>query len=434
MFLMPHVQDMLVDQAFILRAARTVRPKYLPPIETATGSVGLADPLNEMLAGVEQLSAPAEDDYADIADRAGMGRPFSDAGPTRRYSWAALGTTWTVECANDRVAVLTAERFVAALQITLAELASHDALLLSGAVQIEVLPDRPSLPGGAEYCVNLPSNNDSRWQLHLTPAVAMELETAHIEVTSAVIYVLIDRSLLSRENFMAIIELAFEKGLWHKLLASRPYDEIADILKPEQYEEMAALTTPAPGSNVDLAVQPGSTAMEPMSAPAPGYDHAESLRTVTARYENMIPVVRLTLERLAADADFQDTVRRLRHGGWLDWHLLTAVANLAGSERARRSGVRLTADMTQAEQIRAQAVMKQSEAETDEPMPMSLFSEERMRSCLNVAILSTLGNLELTNNQEAPDFPAIFRFLGDRYGYWSDDVPHDPIFDPPGIE
>src|SRR5665647_1523455 len=109
MFLMPHVQDMLVDQAFILRAARTVRPKYLPPIETATGSVGLADPLNEMLAGVEQLSAPAEDDYADIADRAGMGRPFSDAGPTRRYSWAALGTTWTVECANDRVAVLTAE-------------------------------------------------------------------------------------------------------------------------------------------------------------------------------------------------------------------------------------------------------------------------------------------------------------------------------------
>jgi len=127
-------------------------------------------------------------------------------------------------------------------------------------------------------------------------------------------------------------------------------------------------------------------------------------------------------------------VRRLRHGGWLDWHLLTAVANLAGSERARRSGVRLTADMTQAEQIRAQAVMKQSEAETDEPMPMSLFSEERMRSCLNVAILSTLGNLELTNNQEAPDFPAIFRFLGDRYGYWSDDVPHDPIFDPPGIE
>jgi hypothetical protein len=47
---------------------------------------------------------------------------------------------------------------------------------------------------------------------------------------------------------------------------------------------------------------------------------------------------------------------------------------------------------------------------------------------------STLGNLELTNNQEAPDFPAIFRFLGDRYGYWSDDVPHDPIFDPPGIE
>ena len=78
--------------------------------------------------------------------------------------------------------------------------------------------------------------------------------------------------------------------------------------------------------------------------------------------------------------------------------------------------MRLTANMTQAEQIRAPAVMKQSEAETDEPTPMSQFSEERMRSCLNVAVLSTLGNLELTNNQETPDFQAILRFLADRYG------------------
>lgn len=430
----PYVQDMLVDQAFILRAARSVRPEYLPLIEMATSSVGLADVLNAMLAGVNQSPALAEDDYAEIADRAGLGRPFSDAGPTRRYSWAALGTTWTVECDNDRVAVLAAERFAAALQITLAELASHDALLLTGAVQIKIQPDRPSLPTGAEYCVNVASNTDSRWELHLTPAAAMKPETAHLEVTSAVIYVLIDRSLLSREDFILTIERAFAKGLWHKLLASRPYDEIADILKPEQYEELAGLTTVAPGKSVELAVRPGSTAMEAITAPAPGYDHAESLRTVTARYENMIPMVRLTLGRLAADAAFQATVRRLRGAGWLEWHLLTAVANLAGSERARRSGVRLTADMTQAEQVRVQAVMKQSETEIDEPMPMSLFSEEGMRSCLSVAILSTLGNLDLTNNQKTPDFPAIFRFLGDRYGYWTDDVPHDPIFDLPGIE
>ncbi len=141
-----------------------------------------------LLSGVEQLPAPAEDDYAEMADRDGLGRPFSDAGQTRRYGWSALGITWSVECANNRVAVLSTERFVAALQITLAELASRDVLLLRGAVAIEVRPDRPTLPSGAEYCEDLPSNDGSRWLLHLTPAAALEEEKAHLEVTSAVIY------------------------------------------------------------------------------------------------------------------------------------------------------------------------------------------------------------------------------------------------------
>ena len=64
-----------------------------------------------------------DDEVADAADRGGMGRPFSDAGPTREYSWAALGNTWIVTTSNDRHHVLAAERFVSAAQIMLADMA-----------------------------------------------------------------------------------------------------------------------------------------------------------------------------------------------------------------------------------------------------------------------------------------------------------------------
>jgi hypothetical protein len=34
----------------------------------------------------------------------------------------------------------------------------------------------------------------------------------------------------------------------------------------------------------------------------------------------------------------------------------------------------------------------------------------------------------LTPNQQTPDFTAIFAVLGQRYGYWTDDVDHEDFF------
>jgi len=49
-----------------------------------------------------------------------------------------LGNVWTVETPNDRLHVLAAERFVAATQIALADLAGEDLLLIPGEVTVEV--------------------------------------------------------------------------------------------------------------------------------------------------------------------------------------------------------------------------------------------------------------------------------------------------------
>jgi hypothetical protein len=68
--------------------------------------------------------------------------------------------------------------------------------------------------------------------------------------------------------------------------------------------------------------------------------------------------------------------------------------------------------------------MKTTEREDDPPVPAAEFSEEALRLQLNT-IMSTLKVLGFECRQRTPDFPAIARFLGERFTYWRDDIPHD---------
>lgn len=74
--------------------------------------------------------------------------------------------SWTVTAKNDRLSVLTCERFVTAAQIVHAELATDDALLLGGQVQVELRTDAHELPDGHEMCEPVPDNNVIRWVVH----------------------------------------------------------------------------------------------------------------------------------------------------------------------------------------------------------------------------------------------------------------------------
>jgi hypothetical protein len=45
---------------------------------------------------------------------------------------------------------------------------------------------------------------------------------------------------------------------------------------------------------------------------------------------------------------------------------------------------------------------------------------------------ATYWDLEI--HQDTPDLTALEQLLGDRYGYWSDDVPHTPLIEPSSKE
>ena len=68
------------------------------------------------------------------------------------------------------------------------------------------------------------------------------------------------------------------------------------------------------------------------------------------------------------------------------------------------------------------------ESATAPPVPVALFTPERMQDARQIAMLSLLKHWGLERYQETPDMPAIERLLAARYGYWDDDEPHDDPF------
>lgn len=431
----PYFENMLVDQCFIIRIAKVLRPALMPalePVVQATELDELVKPMLAAAAGVEPLDEAAT---IDSADRSGLGRPFSDAGPVREYSWSAFGNVWVVTTPNDRAHVLAAERFVAATQITLGDLAAEDLLLLSGEIRVEIeVSDEPVEP----YSVFLPASErgpgENRHRVLLTRAGRLTADADQLEVVSAALQVIVTQSLLSQAALLAVMERTFERGLPHMLTCVRPYDELVDIHKDGFYKEIRGLSPGVLGPDRPRSPQSGPGLTQRLPEHAVAYDHAASLDAIEGRYEMLLPPVRLTLPRLASQPGFMELVAKLRAEGWKDWHLLTAVANIVVNKRAAQHGLNMTTSITQVDMNRFRSLMEEEERPDDPETPVEAFTEEEMWFHLANAAMATARRwgLELRLNHFEPH--VFLNVLGERFNYWNDDVEHVPIlpagFDP----
>ncbi|MFK4688199.1 hypothetical protein RKD22_001134 [Streptomyces pristinaespiralis] len=226
----PYVWETMADQALTLRVAGTVRPGFVPLLRAITASVGIDTLIDDILAPTTDAPTATEEAYAEQADAHGVGRPFSDVGPTRRYTWNALGVDWEITCPNERLSVLAAERCTAALQVFLGELAVQDPLFLPGRLAVEIRADAALPHDQPAVCDQAADRDTNRWMLRLPTADPADLETEPARLLTALVSVVLSQSLLSDEAFMELVEQALAGGLWHKLLVGRPYDELADFL------------------------------------------------------------------------------------------------------------------------------------------------------------------------------------------------------------
>ena len=429
----PTLMNMLQDQCHILRAAHTVRPTLVPLLESILEPAGMMPAITTMLEAVSELPTSTEKEIAEITDRSGMGRLFSDVGANRDYRWSALGITWSIRCANERVAVLTAERFIAAAQIVLADFARHDAHFFRGTLEIEIRADATNGQGGVS---SVERSAGGVWRLHLTPAAGCDLEALHLETIGAVMHFLVTQSLLSQHDFSNLMEITFAGGLMHKSTIVRPYDELADFITAEQIHVMAARPElPIGWSSTPSLINP-SPDMQPRTNVASTYEknRPKILENIAHRYETIPAVIGPTLTSLLHNAQFTRTARVLKSEGWLDWHLLVAIVNIVINRRAISRGMTLTRQMTDT-QRRAFIGLAHTPALTTDPvLPPEIFDDDELRFHLASAAVSGVASVGLTIHAGPVPTDAILEFLGERYRYWDDDTPHDPLLDDPAPE
>jgi hypothetical protein len=156
----------------------------------------------------------------------------------------------------------------------------------------------------------------------------------------------------------------------------------------------------------------------------PNYSKKEAEQFLKNRYKLSMPPIKHTLKKLLKDEKFKEIVEKLRNEGWLDWHILISISNLAVSYRAEKQ---LGPDYVNYPE-KMVAIMKKGEESTDSPIPLEIFSEEGLRMAQKVGMVSTLKVLNLEIRQRTPDFGGIEHFLRIRYNYWTDDIPHEDPF------
>jgi hypothetical protein len=418
-----------------LWGARSLCPELVAHVEDVLERVDLLELASDALDGEEPLT---ESEWRERSDRDLLGRPFGDAGERYSIRFAALGTRWTLSCDNQYAHVRATQRLAAALQVTLAELAAEDLCLLATDVGVSVSASAVPPDDVDRRVVAVPSNDGRRWEVELTDYESVdrtqESDETGRELQVTITRFLIDVSLLPLDDYFAVIDRALESGLSHKLVAGRPYDELAEIVLPDRFESTdrrryrPPLTgdAPPPIEHPALAWQSGL---------GPGFSPEKAEQMATNRYEMITSVLPNTLPALTRAAEFQAVLAALRADGWLDWHIMTAIFNVAINYRLHEAALDTPEVVSTAAGREAwERAARTPEMDHGDPIPIEEFNAGALRQGRLMGIVPLLVHWHLAPRQRTPDYPAMEQLLASRYGYWSIDAEHtDPFSAQPAV-
>jgi hypothetical protein len=418
------LQRTVMCVAWVKLLTEKIAPHFLPLVDTSISRWDLQSLIEDL---TEESNAAWGDGNSneegwDIAERSLYGVPFGDSGPERELAWSELGITWEVRWPNDYDTTPSAEGFVALLQIFLAELAGVDLCLMCTEVTIDFAVSSDSQIS----VVNVPSEVGRSWTVRL-PVTHLfekaEIERSQKNFIFAATAILADLSLAPEETLNTALTNCFRDGIASKLFVGQQYELLyKEYVRREAFESTGrdTLAQPVPLHAFKIKEYEETRWVD---GPGPGYSKEESERWLKNRYEGLITPVRETWRRLTKDQTFVAVSQRLRADGWLDWHILSAVHGIALNFRIN-SDARAPQDPEDIKRLFGE-LMRRPEMADDIPIPLSLFTEERMREQLIYTMLSTLKAMGLICRQKIPDIAAIDHFLRHRYNYWSDDIEHD---------
>lgn len=414
----PDLHGVCVTQALGVTAVRKYWPELEAVIREAHWSTDWYQMVEDIVAGAGAKYAMTEDEYQKQAAEQLAGPVFADLGTERLIDFRALGVRWIFTFANDRTTVMVGEAICAAFQVFLADIALRHPVIINSTVHVTV-----DVRDDADHTVDDFTLDDSRSELraHITMSSDTEDSEAHARSIMTACFQLIDTVHVGRaDDLKATMEPMYIDGLPHKLVMGRTYPDAADLLKPEHYERCAAADRPATSAKFEPAEH---DALAPSTEPGPSYDHDESLQAIHRRYEHAYTVMRYTYPRLLADPTIRDEIIRFRNDGWLDWQVLSILANLKWNWRMRQAGIHFgVGDPTEALRLAREAETEQSPL-----VPLEAFNGEELSINTRVMTATIAQSWGLHGRTERRDEHAMRDLLTRRFEFGTDDVPHRDI-------
>lgn len=409
----------LFHSGIIYAMSRHFAPQLRKTISEAITGWDLADDLDDLLQVADKQWA--NEDIPAIENalcREHIQTPFCDIGSQRRVRFRALGIVWELGWENSFVANCIGEHFTSVLQILLADLAETDLCLivpevLASIVLGDVDPANTMVEG----------EHPGKWRITLPRSQEEEFDAAVFTAASGL---LAHSSALPMGRMEAIVEQRLENALLGKTFCVQPYTQLMAAFVGEgafkEFDRSAGTET----ATIECILEE-HTLLAPPEDAGPGYDRDAHEEHIRNRYENLRQRLGGILAQLASSKEFRKVTSSLREEGWKDWHILLAVYNAVVNYLAsmqQGAGNKLT---HQERIARGVELAKLEVLPDDVPIPSSVVSEENLRQCLRHSMLSTLKTWGLTVNTKAIDPYAIEKLLSERYGYWTDDVPHEDL-------
>ncbi|MCP4678697.1 MAG: hypothetical protein GY854_24940 [Deltaproteobacteria bacterium] len=421
---MNEINSALFHTSLIYRLAEAIEPDILPTIRGYAEKMGLSEELTEIMETARKpWPGKSPDEIWAIFESQIHGCPFSDAGPVREVDFRALGVTWQLQWDNTYRMNAVAEELLSVLQILLAELADIDLCLLRTTVKVKLHPSDDS-----DISITAIADNDAtRWEVGL-PAVPRAKGTAlelTAEVTGLAVALLHSSSLMPESQLFAVLKRKSQEGLSSRVFSIERYAVIYyRLIDRSIFEDFRREPLRPLGS--ERKFEPTlHHELKWVCSPGPGYNKERAEVALETRYARCALPIQRTLKRLAESHRLQEIVLELRSEGWLDWHILQAAMNITLNYRMSRA---IHFGLSPEEAVKlADQWANEPEKDNAIPIPLEEFSSEEMRRSLRISMLATLKIYNLESHHETPDLTAISDFLGERYGYWSDDVDHPDL-------
>lgn len=348
-------------------------------------------------------------------------KPFNDVGKKRKISFNAYGINLEFRFDNDYQTNSVAEQAIATLQILIVELASHDLHLLKTNVEVQI-----KLTGGEPDFERLPSNDVCLWELRVPSHKEYDIEDVIRYLTphyyAFAFSVLFEITLLKTEEFKEIMEAQMVDGHFMNLcFIGKLYEDFyQNFFIESKYHEFKREYFSTPFSSKPFESK-SHALLEWCSDISRKFDEADISERIKLRYENSYNAIEITIKKLIVRNDFRQLVNQFRKEGYLDWQILTSVANAVINYKYPIIYPNETTNSTTPQKFMNLLITPESKKFID--IPMDLFTKENLDFSMKIMVGSFLASYQLENHSKTPSFSNIQEFLNERLKFNEIDIP-----------